>query len=143
MSHEDAVRFQAARERKARAKHKGLEAVLKAKAKLAELDHEHSGNTLRLATQLEELTGLECRVSILGYVQRGGTPSAADRLLATRLGTVCAEFVRKGHFGIMVAARGEGVEPVPIEEVAGKRKEVPLNHPWVESARAVGTCLGD
>ena len=93
--------------------------------------------------EAEELTGLECRVSILGYVQRGGTPSAADRLLATRLGTACAELVHEGHFGVMVAARGEGVEPVPIGDVAGKRKEVPPDHPWVQSARAVGTCLGD
>ena len=48
---------------------------------------EHKGNTLRLAEDLEELTGLESRLTILGHLQRGGTPSAADRLLATRLGT--------------------------------------------------------
>jgi len=43
----------------------------------------------------------------------------------------------------MVAARGESTEPVPLEKVAGKRKLVPLDHPWVESARRVGTCLGE
>jgi 6-phosphofructokinase 1 len=101
------------------------------------------GPTLRLAGQLEELTGLESRVTILGHLQRGGTPSAADRLLATRLGTACAALIDRGIHGVMVAARGEDTEPVPLEEVAGKRRSVPLEHPWIESARSVGTSLGD
>ena len=104
---------------------------------------EHEGNTLRLAKQLEELTRLEARVTILGYVQRGGTPSVADRLLATRLGTACAGLIQKGTFGVMVAARGDGVRAVPIEEVAGKLKTVARDHQWIEAARRVGTCLGD
>lgn len=66
-----------------------------------------------------------------------------DRLLATRLGTACAELIQDGVFGVMVAARGEGTEAVPISEVAGQRKEVPTSHSWIASARAVGTCLGD
>ena len=82
-------------------------------------------------------------MTILGYVQRGGAPSAADRLLATRLGTVCADLIEEGVSGVMVAARGEGAEPVPLEKVAGKLKSVTLDHPWIESARRVGTCLGD
>jgi len=102
-----------------------------------------NGNTMRLAQQLENLTHLESRVTILGYVQRGGTPSAADRLLATRLGTACADLIKQGKFGVMVAARGEGTEPVPLEQVAGKRKAVPRDHSWIASARHVGTCLGD
>jgi 6-phosphofructokinase 1 len=102
-----------------------------------------TGHALSLAEQLEELTGLESRVTILGHLQRGGTPSAADRFLATRLGTACAQLIQKGHYGVMVAARGDGTEPVPLEEVVGKRKTVPLDHPWLESARAVGTNLGD
>ena len=114
-----------------------------AKLELGTLDARHAGNTMRLAQQLEELTGLESRVTILGYVQRGGTPSPGDRLLATRLGTACADLIHKGVFGVMVAARGEGTEPVPIEQVAGKVKTVPLDHSWIESARRVGTCLGD
>ena len=114
-----------------------------AKLELRNLETEHAGNTLRLAHQLEHLTKLESRVTILGYVQRGGTPSAADRLLATRLGTACADLVQEGVFGVMVAARGDGAVPVPLEKVAGKIRTVPLDHPWVESARRVGTCLGD
>lgn len=110
---------------------------------LAALDQQHSGNTMRLARQLEELTGLESRVTILGYVQRGGAPSAVDRLLATRLGTACADLLRQRVFGVMVAARGDGAEAVSLQEVASQRKEVPPGHGWVASARAVGTCLGD
>ncbi|MCJ7738050.1 MAG: ATP-dependent 6-phosphofructokinase, partial [Anaerolineae bacterium] len=100
-------------------------------------------HTMRLARQLEELTGLESRVTILGHLQRGGAPSAYDRLLATRLGTACVELINLGVYGVLVASRGEGSEPVPLEEVAGHRKTIPPGHPWIASARNVGTCLGD
>lgn len=100
-------------------------------------------NTMQLAAKLEELTGLESRVTILGHLQRGGTPSAADRLLATRLGTACAEYINKGIFGVMVAACGEETKPVPLEKVVGRKKTVPLDHEWIKTARAVGTCMGD
>jgi len=101
------------------------------------------GNSQFLAQQLEELTGLESRLTILGYLQRGGTPSAGDRLLATRLGTACADLINNGVFGVMVAARGDGVEPVALKDVVGKRRTVPLDHCWIESARSVHTCFGD
>jgi 6-phosphofructokinase 1 len=114
----------------------------KAKARLAEIQTGAS-NTLHLSQQLEELTGLESRVTILGHLQRGGTPSAADRLLATRLGTACARFIHEGTYGVMVAARGDGAEAVPLEKVIGKRKVVPLDHPWIDSARDIQVCLGD
>jgi 6-phosphofructokinase 1 len=100
-------------------------------------------NTLNLAQHLEELTRLESRVTILGYLQRGGTPSANDRILATRLGTACAALIHKGTYGVMLAARGDSAEPVPLEEVVGKIKTVPLDHSWIESARRVGTSFGD
>jgi 6-phosphofructokinase 1 len=99
--------------------------------------------TMSLAQELEKLTGLESRITILGHLQRGGAPSAADRLLSTRLGTACADVLAKNTYGVMVAARGEGTTPVPLEEVAGKIKYVPVEHPWVESARRLGICLGD
>lgn len=102
-----------------------------------------SGHSLKLARKLEEMTQLESRVTILGHLQRGGTPSAADRLLATRLGTACADYIDQGIFGVMVASKGETAVAVPLEEVAGKRKTVPPDHDWIKSARAVGTCLGD
>ena len=100
-------------------------------------------NILKLANQLEELTRLESRVTILGYLQRGGTPSADDRILATRLGTACAALIYEGVYGVMLAARGDSAEPVALEQVVGKIKTVPLDHSWIESARRVGTSLGD
>jgi ATP-dependent phosphofructokinase / diphosphate-dependent phosphofructokinase len=141
MSTRDAVKLRAADREKQKAKTKPERK--KAKAAVADWQAQHNGNTLRLARQLEGLTGLESRVTILGYVQRGGAPSAVDRLLATRLGTACADLINEGVFGVMVAARGDGTEPVPLEKVAGKRKTVPLDHPWITSARLVGTCFGD
>lgn len=141
MSHDDAVAFAAAERRKKSAKTRVDKQ--RAKEELIELNARHAGNTWRLAKQLEELTHLEARVTILGYVQRGGTPSAGDRLLATRLGTMCVDLIQEKVFGVMVAARGEGAKPVPIAEVAGKLKTVPLNHSWLDSARRVGTCLGN
>jgi 6-phosphofructokinase 1 len=114
-----------------------------AKAELKQLEARHADHALILARQLEEMTGLESRPTILGHLQRGGTPSAADRLLATRLGTACADMINDGVGGVMVAARGEGAEAVPLEEVAGNKKLVPVNHPWIDSARRVGVSLGD
>jgi ATP-dependent phosphofructokinase / diphosphate-dependent phosphofructokinase len=115
----------------------------KAKTAVAEIKAQLGNRTLELAQQLEGLTGLEGRVTILGHLQRGGTPSAADRLLATRLGTACAALVNEGVFGVMVAARGDGAEPVPLAEVVAQRKSVPLDHPWLRCARDIGVCLGD
>ena len=114
-----------------------------AKEKLKQLEAKYLGNTLRLTNQLETRTRLESRLTILGHLQRGGTPSAADRLLATRLGTACVDLIRQEEYGVMVAARGDGVKAVPLGDVVGKRKTVPLAHPWITCARGVGTCLGD
>ncbi len=114
-----------------------------AKEGIAVLEGELKEHTLQLSHQLEEMTNLEARVTILGHLQRGGTPSAADRLLATRLGTACMDYIQDRHFGVMVASRGEGTEPVPLEDVVGKKKLVPPDHHWVTSARNVGTILGD
>ncbi|MDD5241078.1 MAG: ATP-dependent 6-phosphofructokinase [Sulfuricella sp.] len=103
----------------------------------------YAEKTVRLAKQLELLTGLEARITILGHLQRGGIPSAADRLLATRLGTACTDLIDQGHYGVMVAARGDDAKAVKLEDVAGKVKTVPPDHPWILSARHIGTNLGD
>ena len=100
-------------------------------------------HTLQLSQQLEEMTGLESRLTILGHLQRGGTPSATDRVLATRLGSSCVKYIENGNFGNMIALRGDSTVLVPLQDVIGKRKVVPLDHSWLESARSVGTCLGD
>lgn len=141
MSKETAALYQAAQKEKAKAKNKKEKE--KAAAQLAKVEASRAGSTMQLSAQLEELTGLESRVTILGHFQRGGTPSAQDRLLATRLGTACAGLINEGVYGVMVAARGDGAEPIPLEKVVGKRKVVPLDHPWIESGRRVGTNMGD
>lgn len=115
----------------------------KYKAEIKKIKAENKKTTVEIASLLEAKTRLEARVTILGHLQRGGTPSAADRLLATQLGTTCADYINEGHFGIMVATKGDNIIPVPLDQVAGKTKLVPLNHSWIESARNVGTCLGD
>jgi 6-phosphofructokinase 1 len=114
-----------------------------ARAHLANVEDAQREHTFKLARELEAATGLESRVSILGYVQRGGTPCAADRLLGSRLGTAAADAVARGEYGVMAAARGEGFELVPLAEVAGKLKLVPPDHDWVQTARQLGTGLGD
>ncbi len=119
------------------------EAVGAGKKHLANVVDSQREHTFKLARELEALTGLESRVSILGYVQRGGTPVAADRLLGSRIGTAAAHHVSKGEFGIMVAARGEETAPVPLGEVAGNLKLVPLDHEWIQTARKLGTGLGE
>jgi len=141
MSVDMAARWQKAQDKLNKAENdKARETV---KEVIAKLEEERADSTVKLTQRLEGLTGLESRVTILGYLQRGGAPSAADRLLATRLGTACAQMLTEEKFGVMVAARGDGVQAVPLEEVAGKRKVIPADHPWLDSARAVGTCLGD
>ena len=97
----------------------------------------------RLTRQIQELTGIEARVTFLGHVQRGGIPSATDRLYSTLLGTKAAELLAAGEYNVMVAINGKTCSAVPLSEVAGKKKTVPLDHPWIRSARLVGTCLGE
>ncbi len=138
---EKASLVQEAEQRKANATSK--KEKKEAKEVLARLAQDYANHTVLLSSQLEQLTGLESRVTILGHLQRGGTPSAADRLLATRLGTACADLINEGTYGVMVAARGDDAVAIPLEEVAGKKKLVPPDHPWVTSARRVGTCMGD
>jgi len=97
----------------------------------------------RLARQLQELTGVEARVTSLGHVQRGGIPSPFDRTLCTLLGTKAADLLAEGKYGVMVAYRDGVCVPVPLKDVVGKRKLVPLDHPLLDCARKVGTCFGD
>ncbi len=113
------------------------------KSKLLQHEQVHINNTLNLSRQLEESTGLESRTSILGHLQRGGTPSAGDRILATHLGAAAADFIDQGNYGVMVAYKNQQAIGIPLEEVAGVKKRVPLDHPWIETARKVGTSLGD
>ena len=115
----------------------------KLKAQLLELDKEYRGSTMEMAEELQMITGLETRVTILGHLQRGGTPSALDRMLATRLGTSVIDYIRDEQFGIMVAVNGERTKAVPLQDVVGKINYVPPKHPWVITARNLATSFGD
>ena len=115
----------------------------KVASELQKFNKKRANHTMLIAEKLEQLCNIETRVSILGHLQRGGTPSATDRILATKLGTACARFINEERYGIMVAAHGDEVRAVPLEDVVDKRKTVPMNHSWISSARLIGTCLGD
>jgi 6-phosphofructokinase 1 len=97
----------------------------------------------QVARQLQQLTGTEARVTSLGHVQRGGSPSSTDRLLCTNLGTKAADLLAQGKYNVMVALKEGEIVAVPIEKVAGHTKLVPLDHQWIKSALNVGTCMGN
>lgn len=97
----------------------------------------------RVAREIEAATGQEARVTVLGYLQRGGTPVAFDRVLASQFGTAAANMLADGDYGKMVALRDNQLVGVPLEKVANRIKTVPLDHRMIETARDVGTCLGD
>ena len=82
-------------------------------------------------------------MTILGHLQRGGTPSALDRMLATRLGTATIDYIRDEQYGIMVAVNGEQTKAVPMKDAVGKINFVPTDHPWVIAARNLATSFGD
>ncbi len=96
-----------------------------------------------IAGQLEHLAGLECRATILGHTQRGGTPTANDRILSTRYGAYAVELLMKGKFGNMVTLNGADLGYASLENVIGKNKAVEKDGYWVKAARAVHMCLGD
>jgi 6-phosphofructokinase 1 len=95
-----------------------------------------------VAAQVEGLTNIECRVTILGHLLRGGSPSAFDRLLATRYGVEAVHMVVRGQTGIMVGLQNQQMVAVPLEDVAGRIRTVTPNHPLVKAAQSLGICLG-
>ncbi len=115
----------------------------KYKARIEELTAVHHSRIFDLAAQLEKLTKLETRVTILGHLQRGGTPSTIDRLRATMVGCECAKTIMAKKYGVMVALRNNSTELIPLEQVAGKRKVIPQDHYLIEYARELGVHFGD
>ncbi len=100
------------------------------------------GISRMIATQIEDETGIECRVAILGHLQRGGTPTAADRSLATQFAVKAMEMVAEKQFNQMAAVCGREIKSVPIEKVAGKQRLVPVGSQVIRAALAVGTNFG-
>lgn len=110
---------------------------------LRSLRERANGDSLLLANRIEELTNLSCRITILGYLLRGGVPSAGDRVLATQLGAVCADHAAQGIFGKLVGSQGDRPCVTPLAEVAGKIQTVPADHVWIHAGRLAGISFGD
>ncbi len=96
-----------------------------------------------LGEQLEDATGLPTRTVVMGHLQRGGPPTAFDRVLATQLGVEALDMIQKKRFGHMVGVKGSSFVNVPLEVVARGPRVIPRNHRLLRAARAVGTYLGD
>ena len=96
-----------------------------------------------VARALQEKTGKESRSVVLGHLQRGGAPTAFDRVLATRFGGKAVELLTRGVFGRMVANNPPDIVPIPLGDVVGKTKTVPLDYDLLKTARAIGVGLGD
>lgn len=97
----------------------------------------------QLNAELKDHVDADTRVMILGHLQRGGTPAAYDRILATEFGVKAAEMLLEQQFGQMVAYRNQDVIPVPIEEAIEEYNFVKMDSALVRTARGVGICLGD
>jgi phosphofructokinase-like protein len=101
------------------------------------------GAGMHCSNELEKLTGKETRYVVLGHLQRGGQPTSFDRTLATRFGGKAFDMAMKGQFGKMVANHPPDLVPIPLQDVVGKTKTVPLDNDLLLTARAIGVCFGD
>ena len=95
-----------------------------------------------IAEVIQKDTGLETRPTILGYIQRGGSPTPADRILASELGAYTAQMISEQKFGEMAASKNGKIISVPLSKVAGKLKVVPRDFPLIDQARSLDTCFG-
>jgi len=96
----------------------------------------------RLASKIEAATGMETRVVVPGYIQRGGIPSAYDRLLSTQFGVQAAKLIADGHFGVSVALKNNIISYNELRDVAFKLKLVPVPSPMVDAAKEMGLSFG-
>lgn len=96
-----------------------------------------------LTYELDKRTHMETRLTVLGHLQRGGTPTAFDRVLATRFGVKSVEMVVEGNFGMMACLKTPNIESVPIEEAVKEQRKVPSDGELIRFARSVGTSFGD
>lgn len=125
------------------AKPKGGEVVIKQIVKDSVEPVRLGGISFVLGNQLENLTNLETRAVVMGHLQRGGTPTSYDRILATRLGTKVVDMILDRRFGFMVGVKCDGLIDVPLSEVAKGARLVTDDHPLIQSARSIGTSFGD
>ena len=95
------------------------------------------------AAQLQELVGVEARSVVPGHIQRGGTPSAYDRVLSTEFGVHAAELIRDDIYGVTVALKGNTITHNALKDIAGIAKPVPMDDPMISTARNIGISFGD
>jgi 6-phosphofructokinase 1 len=95
-----------------------------------------------IAQEIEYETGFETRETVLGYIQRGGSPTSFDRNLATRMGGHATEMIVRGEFGRMVALQGAHMTSIPLSEITGKLKLVPANHELIVEGKKMDICFG-
>ena len=107
------------------------------------INAEGIGHSASMARRIEAATGLETRATILGYMQRGGSPCPYDRVFATRLGAEAGKLILKGEYGFMVGYKNREVVKVSLEDVAGKLKMVSPDASIVKEAKMVGISFGD
>ncbi|GER93639.1 6-phosphofructokinase [hot springs metagenome] len=96
-----------------------------------------------VAKEIAKKTGKDTRSLVLGHLQRGGSPTTFDRLLALRFGAAAVRMIEKKNFGVMVALDPPDVKAVPLEKVVGSMKKVPIDGDTVKTAREIGICFGD
>nr|MBP6716782.1 6-phosphofructokinase [Acidobacteriota bacterium] len=97
----------------------------------------------KVSHDIERLSGKESRHVVLGHLQRGGSPTSYDRVLATRFGAYAVELLQNGESGVMVALRSPDIVAVPIEQIVGRTRNVPIDGDIVRTGRHVGICFGD
>ncbi|NJN28393.1 MAG: 6-phosphofructokinase [Cyclobacteriaceae bacterium] len=95
-----------------------------------------------IASQVGEMVDEQMRETVLGYIQRGGSPSPLDRILATRFGSYAANLIAQGNFAQMVAIQNDHVTSIPLSDTEGKLKLVPKEYPLIQRAADLGTCFG-
>jgi len=101
------------------------------------------GIAAKLGKDLEEQYGMETRVTVLGHLQRGGSPNSYDRVLSSRYGVAAVDAALEKEYGMMVALRGRDIVRVPLHEAVDKIKQVPLTDPLLMAARSLGLEMGD
>mgnify|MGYP002639032349 CR=1 FL=1 len=95
-----------------------------------------------VAKKIEQGTGIETRKTILGYIQRGGSPSPMDRILATRFGAYAVDLIAREDYGKMVIKKGEKIKDIPLSEVGSNVRLVPKDHTLIKKARGLDICFG-
>ncbi len=122
---------------------KELASLPKKQKKAAIAEMKYPSISYKIADEIEQATGQETRVTVPGHFQRGGSPDPYDRVISTRFGVAAAQLIIDKNYGNMVALRNGKVVPVPLEEIAGKLKTVPVDCEEIKTAKAMGISFGD